>query len=82
MRTAEETFNEESWKALGAISPSKSFCLKAMKKHAKYFIEWSAKKGWESYVDEDRWICISQSNEVIDTEELYKRFEEDINKKP
>jgi len=43
-------------------------------------LEWSAKIGWESYVDEDRWICISQSNEVIDTETLYKRFEEDKNK--
>jgi len=50
------------------------------KKKCIAFIEWSAKKGWESYVDEDRWICISQSNEVIDTETLYKRFEEDKNK--
>ena len=46
----------------------------ARKETAISILEWSAKRGWESYVDEDRWICISQSNEVIDTEQLYERF--------
>lgn len=34
MKTAEEIFNEHSWSALGAISPSKNFCLPAMDEFA------------------------------------------------
>lgn len=34
MKTAEEIFNEHSWSALGAISPSKNFCLLAMDEFA------------------------------------------------
>lgn len=55
--------------------------LKAMDDFAEYqsirFIEWSARNGWESYVDEDRWICISQSRDVITTQQLYQLFKND-----
>lgn len=33
-QTAEVIFNKYSWHAFGAISPSKDFCLKAMKEYA------------------------------------------------
>lgn len=34
---AEIIFNTHSWEAIGAISPSKDFCLKAMKEYAKEY---------------------------------------------
>lgn len=33
--TNEEIFNKHSFSAIGAISPSKDFCLKAMDEYAK-----------------------------------------------
>lgn len=37
--TKDEIFNKHSFSAIGAISPSKDFCLKAMDEHAKQFGE-------------------------------------------
>lgn len=39
MKSAEEIFNEHSWKDLGAISPSGRFCIPAMKEYAKQVAE-------------------------------------------
>lgn len=39
MKTAEEIFNEHSWSSLGAISPSKNFCLPAMREFAAQEVE-------------------------------------------
>lgn len=39
MKSAEEIFNEHSWKDLGAISPSGRFCIPAMKEYAEQVAE-------------------------------------------
>lgn len=44
-KTAEQIFNEHSWKAIGAISPSKDFCLSAMKEIASLAFDAGCKYG-------------------------------------
>ncbi len=50
MKTKEEVFNEHSFLAIGAISPSKDFCLKAMDEYAKQqsieFDKWKRENRW------------------------------------
>ena len=82
MRTAEE-YLEEKFAIADKLDWFKPIveCLNiARKETAISILEWSAKRGWESYVDEDRWICPSDSYAVITTEQLYEKFEEDKNK--
>jgi len=81
MKTAEVIFNEHSWKAIGAISPSKDFCLKAMQDFARQtsieFAKWLNFNGWQEYDEPDRWICPTNNRNVYTTEQVYNQFLKD-----
>ena len=84
--TKDEIFNKHSWAALGAISPSKYFCLPAMDEYAEIeaigFAEWKEMYGWwaDQYDDNDvkfdsiRWSNYSPSYQYITTKELYQLY--------
>jgi hypothetical protein len=71
MKTKEEVFNEHSFLAIGAISPSKDFCLKAMDEYAK-------QQAIEFMKFVDAFYSQNVSNESYD--KMYNQFIESQNK--
>lgn len=93
MKTKEEVFNEHSFLAIGAISPSKDFCLKAMDEYAKQqavdFFKWYGLKmaSFLEYLTKIK--SITESKEIEEAiknhegatfEQLYNQFIESQNK--
>ncbi len=52
--SAETIFNKHSWAALGAISPSKDFCLKAMEEYAQQEVTLALQKAKIKVVENKR----------------------------
>lgn len=50
----------------------------AMKVSSIQFALWINTEGWQRYVDEDEWICLSENNNVISTAQLYDKYEKSL----
>lgn len=86
--TKDEIFNKHSFSAIGAISPSKDFCLKAMDEYAKQqtiaFDVWKRENKWFSFENNGYWYQIfevgTSRSHKLTTEQLYNQFIEQQNK--
>lgn len=67
-----------SLKAGNLVPLDKGECMRAMDEYAKHqsigFGIWINFNGWKEYDEPDRWICPTENNSVISTDQLYNLY--------